>query len=836
VSHTTYTIKFIISCHCKAAIKTANMLQMLSISIKLLVLILGISSAASLPQEPKIKRVHLVFSNHLDIGFHSNLPETPGTDANVLSHYFKDYFPAAVAVAETMRQRGGPERYRYLTHSFLVSLYLNDCPGEKLGIYCPTTEEKERFKDAIAQGDILWHAYPHNLQTELINDPDLVKYAVQLSHHLDRQFNLPLKRVISQRDVPGLTRAAIPILSQAGVKAISVGVNSGSAPPADITKPNKPFLWKDERSGASIIAFWHPGGYSGNLSTGDPLDGPDGCVSVPGFDEVLCAAWRTDNAGPHSVDEVIDIFARARENFPQAEEIFASTYDDFIFALESYLSSIAAAGGGNTTLPVVTQEIGDTWIYGVGSDPARVAEFRALVRLRQRLLTTWKNNKDEQGAAFIERFSRLLLKIPEHTWGVDTKEYPGDYTRWSNADLRQVLEDKVPEFQVAVRSWQRQRAYTSWAVEELAESSSDEIRRLIDEYYTEMHYLKSMPNNIFLPSSRGDDSSGSGSGGGDSSDRGSCRPVWQSQQENQGDLVFESNSWKVGLDASTGAISELIFLAVGNHLQHPCATSWASPDALLAQIMYSTYNEDDYDAIWSHYAYRTAPLPDWFYKDFGKPKSSSLGGARRRQAFPKLKTVWECFSKSQGFHIVSKMIFEDESLVTDAGAPVAVYLEIISNDSSDDLFIDVILENKTATRLPEAAWLSFQPAVHAVDSTSWTMSKLGREISPLEVMRNGSMSQHAVDEHGISVTSACGKAVLNIRSLDATLVSPGKPTPFPMVEELPDLSRGMHFNLHNNVWGTNYVMWWPYQKEDETIRFRFVVRVEETGEQSVAEE
>ena len=66
-------------------------------------------------------------------------------------------------------------------------------------------------------------------------------------------------------------------------------------------------------------------------------------------------------------------------------------------------------------------------------------------------------------------------------------------------------------------------------------------------------------------------------------------------------------------------------------------------------------------------------------------------------------------------------------------------------------------------------------------------------------------------------------------SLDAALVSPGKPTPFPSIENLPDLEQGMHFNLHNNVWGTNYVMWWPYQKGDETIRFRFVVQVEEVG-------
>lgn len=35
----------------------------------------------------------------------------------------------------------------------------------------------------------------------------------------------------TQRDVPGITRAAIPILFAKGVRAISVGVNQGSSPP-----------------------------------------------------------------------------------------------------------------------------------------------------------------------------------------------------------------------------------------------------------------------------------------------------------------------------------------------------------------------------------------------------------------------------------------------------------------------------------------------------------------------------------------------------------------------------------------------------------------------------
>ena len=52
-------------------------------------------------------------------------------------------------------------------------------------------------------------------------------------------------------------------------------------------------LWLDAHS------FGRTGGYSG-----EPIDSADECLQVEGFSEVLCMAWRTDNAGPHDVDEV----------------------------------------------------------------------------------------------------------------------------------------------------------------------------------------------------------------------------------------------------------------------------------------------------------------------------------------------------------------------------------------------------------------------------------------------------------------------------------------------------------------------------------------------------
>jgi hypothetical protein len=68
--------------------------------------------------------------------------------------------------------------------------------------------------------------------------------------------------------------------------------------------------------------------------------------------------------------------------------------------------------------------------------------------------------------------------------------------------------------------------------------------------------------------------------------------------------------------------------------------------------------------------------------------------------------------------------------------------------------------------------------------------------------------------------------VLSITPLDAPLVSPGEGNPFPEGQVKPDLKQGMHFNLANNIWGTNYIMWVPWSEKDVNMAFRFRLEVD----------
>lgn len=459
--------------------------------------------------------------------------------------------------------------------AWLLSLFL-DCP-QRLGIRCPSAELVRDVEDAIRAGDIAWHAFPHNAQIELF-DAELLRWAARSVRVLDRRFGRTATRTMSQRDVPGLTRAAIPILHGAGVRALSVGVNGGSAPPA-VPRPG-PFWWEDAASGARLLAFWHAGGYSG-----DPVDAPSECVTVDGYGRALCVAWRGDNAGPPSASEVRAVFALLRREWPGAD-IRASTFDDFVAPLLEGLAS----GAITTQLPTVTAEIGDTWIHGVASDPAKLAEFRALMRLR-RAAPQLAEDPD------FDAFSRLLIKVPEHTWGADAKRALGDWAAWNNSAFHAALAARAPNFMSIVHSWVRQRAYNVWAIQELGNAPLGiaawlELSRLQEQ--------RAVPRPERLPGAR------------------RLAPAEA--------LVFDSPHWRIELDPVSGGIASVTGRGGGEFgekeevsLSHNKSSS--RRDSLLS-FVYSTYAEDDFSVFWHRYAYLPEPQPWWYVMDFGKPNAT----------------------------------------------------------------------------------------------------------------------------------------------------------------------------------------------------------------------
>ena len=115
-----------------------------------------------------------------------------------------------------------------------------------------------------------------------------------------------------------------------------------------------------------------------------------------------------------------------------------------------------------SSLPVVTAEMGDTWIWGCPSDPRKVAEFRMISRLRAACFANSACSFDD---ARVRRMSWWLLKITEHTWGQNGTH---DYVNWSNAQFHELrlhpssyTGDNVTENEA---SWKEQRLFGDLAV------------------------------------------------------------------------------------------------------------------------------------------------------------------------------------------------------------------------------------------------------------------------------------------------------------------------------------------------------------------------------------
>lgn len=94
---------------------------------------------------------------------------------------------------------------------------------------------------------------------------------------------------------------------------------------------------------------------------------------------------------------------------------------------------------------------------------------------------------------------------------------------------------------------------------------------------------------------------------------------------------------------------------------------------------------------------------------------------------------------------------------------------------------------------------------------------MGQWISPLEVVRGGGRFLHAV-QSGARVED--GTVSFAFESLDAPLIAPGMPRLLYADDLQPQLDHGMHVLLCDNVWGTNFPMWY-----EEDAAFRFVLRL-----------
>ncbi|EDQ90452.1 uncharacterized protein MONBRDRAFT_36529 [Monosiga brevicollis MX1] len=409
-------------------------------------------------EREQIDDVYVVQGCHFDAGFADTLPV-------IVARWFNDFFPLARTLGRELQARNASAfspQLKFTAQSWLVWLYINCEAVQPPGIACPNATAIEELEEAVRAGYITWQAFPHNAQLELLSATSL-ELAVRLTHDLDDHFNVTRKTVLSQRDVPGLSRGVLAPLQAAGVQAISVGSNGGSTP------PNVPraFRWLDPVTNASLLTMYLSGGYGG-ISQFKRYHVP---TRLPGSRKALIIAWNGDNSGPlPTVDAIIQQFEDVQAQFPGAR-VRVAAFEEYLEAVTTEEPAVLA------NLPVLSHELGDTWLHGVASDPRKLAKIHQLDLALERCLSantcTWSDPA-------VQRFFHAFLKGAEHTWGLDVKSTLINLREnWSNVEFEQARHN--PDYERLAASWVRQDTYgAAFAQSAVANTSlgDDVARRL----------------------------------------------------------------------------------------------------------------------------------------------------------------------------------------------------------------------------------------------------------------------------------------------------------------------------------------------------------------------
>ncbi len=332
------------------------------------------------------KPIYILFKTHLDIGF---------TDyaESIVHNYLHHFIPNAIRVGNELKGTDTP--FVWTVGSWMLYRALQE---DTTGI----------VDQAIRDGILHWHGLPFTSHTELMN-PTLFRYGLSLSKELDRRYG---KNTIGAKmtDVPGHTKGMIPLMAEAGLQFLHIGIN-----PATPLPPVPPlFRWHCEGQEITVM-------YQGDYG------------QVAEFEDFgLYFAHTGDNLGPQSKEQIISVYDSVKEKFPGCP------------VLPGTMDNLARLACQIPHLPVLDCEIGDTWIHGAGTDPEKVSRYRRVLR-----------HVEEQGIPMGLDLSDSLLLVPEHTWGMDVKTHFHNDTHFTHVEMETIKTERIK----IEKSWQEQRNY-----------------------------------------------------------------------------------------------------------------------------------------------------------------------------------------------------------------------------------------------------------------------------------------------------------------------------------------------------------------------------------------
>ena len=374
--------------------------------------------------------------------------------------------------------------------------------------------------------------------------------------------------------------------------------------------------------------------------------------------------------------------------------------------------------------------------------------------------------------------TRFALKCGEHTWGKDVKSNLFDNSDWKNADFERARSSPnrslAGQYGTLESSWWEQR---HWCVTTFMETLLAAKHPFADGIIAEFEELQPSP-----PS----DLSG--------------------YQPGKADEVFQCGSMQIGFD-SAGAIGHL---KLGN------GVVWASAARPLMQLKYRSYSMADVQDFLKGYC-GTKWNSSWLQHDYGKPGlpadvegkfwSPSLQELHVKRS---IGAKWQSPQSGKGAGTECSFLLRTsfEAVPSEDYGAAAGWTAVEVDPVAQRINISIDMYNKSTTRLPEAMFVQLLPAPANV---SWEVNKLGTWVGANDVVSGGSKHLHGITEPS-AVRMVSGNDQLVVGATDAAVVNFGEMTayPSPVDKNVSTEDDGASFLLWDNLWGTNYVMWWPF--------------------------
>ncbi|MCM1114472.1 MAG: DUF5054 domain-containing protein [Clostridium sp.] len=644
-----------------------------------------------------MKKVIVVSKTHLDLGF-TDFAE------NIKNKYINSFIPNAISIANEVNAE--KKNFVWTTGSWILCEALDHS----------TAKNKKLLLDAIEKGNIVPHAIPFTLHTELL-DKDTIEYGLSLVKRIDK---IKGSKTISAKmtDVPGHTKALVPILYSHGIRLLHIGVNGASAMP-DVPEC---FLWKNGNAEIVVIYSGEYGGEYKNELVDDILF----------FDHTL------DNHGASGADAVLDNIKAIGEKYPDYE-VVAGTLDDYAREIWNVRDK----------LPVVTAEIGDSWIHGSAADPYKSGALRLLISYKNKWL---KDGSLRRNSKEYRNLCNYILCLAEHTCGMDSKLINGINDYYLKEDFNSAKNSG--KFIAIEQSWREQREYITFALSCLSNAHQREITPQIN---------KLIPNEL-------------------KASDGAVMKI--------GECCSCSNS-SISINKFGGI--ETLVLGGQDIIK-------SNNNPLLS---YTSYGGEDYEHWHKCYNRNMEETKHWSLDDFGRPNLIGFDDKFIQGKFfyhaDNIKVV-----KANEI-MITVDLSTDEYCSKELGAPEKA--QVIYTLWRNQLSAELIWMNKSASRLTESTAIHFYPSYDTI-----RYQKLDSFIDPFDIVYNGNRKLAAVQK-----VDCDHYEIINCHS---PLVSISDCNLLDWNNKFGKAEDGISFILHNNVWGTNFPLWY-----NDNARFKFIFKL-----------